>query len=328
MQDVARVAGVSASTVSRVVNDDRYVGRASREKVEKAIDELGFRPNRMAQKLRPGRPTDTIALVIEDVSNPFYASIAAGVDAVAQQHRHMMILGTTRRSFEQERDVLEELLRRRVDGLLVVPSTQEHLQTYQKLSRWAPMVFIDRRPRGMRADAVVLDNQDGARRAVASLIDAGHRRISYVGGAPSVFTGERRLTGYRRALSDAGISFDPALVRLNNHDTGAARAAALELLSGDAAPTAVFTDNNRMTVGVLEAIHRSGRDRAVAVAGYDDVELADLLSVPVTLVSYDATALGRQAAELLFARIDGDDRPARRITVPTRMVSHPAPSPT
>lgn len=325
MQDVARAAGVSVSTVSRVVNGDRYVGGATRARVEAAVADLGFHPNRMAQKLRPGRPTDTIALVIEDVSNPFYAAIAEGVDSVAQQHRHLLILGTTRRSVDQEREVLAELLRRRVDGLLVVPSGPDHLETYDRLGRWAPMVFIDRRPRGLAGDAVVLDNRGATRRVVTSLVGAGHHRIAYLGGAPSVFTGQRRLAGYRSALADAGIPVDAGLVRLDNHDTAAARSAGLDLLAAARPPTAVFADNNRMTVGLLRAVHESGRD--VAVAGYDDVELADLLRVPLTVVSYDATELGRRAAGLLFDRIDGYQGPPRRVTVPTSITHHPTGGP-
>jgi LacI family transcriptional regulator len=319
MQDVAERAGVSASTVSRVVNDDRYVGKQTRVRVEAAIAELGFQPNRMAQRLRPGRPTDTIALLIEDVSNPFYSAIAQGVESVAQQQRHLLVLGTTRRDFDQERGVLEELLRRRVDGLLIVPSTLDK-QPYVDLSRWAPMVFIDRRPAGMKTDVVVLDNRTGAREVVARLVTAGHRRIGYVGGAASVGATEPRLTGYRTALERAGIAIEPALVHLNNHDTAAARAAGRAMFAAADPPTAVFADNNRMTVGVLEAIHERGS--GAEVAGFDDVELADLLKVPVALVTYDAFAMGRRAAELLFERIAEPERAPRRVVIPTEVVPH------
>jgi len=319
MQDVAKRAGVSASTVSRVVNGDRYVGKQARVRIEAAIAELGFQPNRAAQKLRPGRPTDTIALLIEDISNPFYAAIAQGVESVAQQQQHLLVLGTTRRDFEQERGVVEELLRRRVDGLLIVPSTLDK-RPYVELSRWAPMVFIDRRPAGLKADVVVLDNRAGARDAVALLVEAGHRRIGYVGGAETVGANEPRLTGYRQALERAGIAVEPELMRLNNHDIAAARGAARELFVVADPPTAVFADNNRMTVGVLEAIHDCGAD--VEVAGFDDVELADLLRVPVALVTYDAFAMGRRAAELLFERIVDRDRAPRRVVIPTTVVPH------
>ncbi|WP_020579896.1 LacI family DNA-binding transcriptional regulator [Actinopolymorpha alba] len=322
MGDVARLAGVSHSTVSRVVNNDRYVGERSRQRVEDAIAALGFRPNPMAQRLRPGRSTDTIGLVIEDVSNPFYSRIAEGVDSVAQHHRKLVILGATRRSADRERDILDELLRRRVDGLLVVPTKEERPELYERLRRWAPTVFIDRRPRGTTADTVVLDNQGGALRAVTQLIEAGHDRIAYIGGASAVYTGRRRLAGYRKALRSAGIEPDPDLVRLNNHDTQAARTTALDLLTAASPPSAIFADNNRMTVGVLAAVHQAGH--RAAVAGFDDVELADLLGVPVTLVSYDAADLGRHAAELLFARIAGHAGRASHITVPTDLITHKA----
>jgi LacI family transcriptional regulator len=167
---------------------------------------------------------------------------------------------------------------------------------------------------------VVLDNKKGACDVVSQLIASGHRRIGYVGGTPSLSDREPRLAGYRKALADAGIDFELELVKLDNHDKSSARRAAGELLTRNHPPTAVFTDNNRMTVGVLEAIYRGGMH--TEVAGFDDVELAEMLQVPVTLVTYDAADIGRQAAELLFARIAGDTSPPRRVVIPTTVVRY------
>jgi LacI family transcriptional regulator len=314
MHDVARAAGVSPATVSRVVNNERYIREQTRAAVEQAIAELGFQRNEAARALRPGQTSDTVALVIEDLSNPFWSAIAHGAEEVARRHEHMLVVGSTRQSYDRERDLLRDLvLRRRVDGLLVVPTAHTQHELHAELSRWAPMVFLDRTPVGVAADAVVLDNLGGARGAVEHLLGLGHRRIAYLGGDPSVTTGARRLAGYRQALQRAGLAVEKSLIRMNVHTVADARATAVELLGGPAPVDAIFADNNRMCVGVLHAVHDVGGDR-VGVAAFDDIELAELLPHPVALVTYDASELGAQAAELLFARIAGTGgAPKRRV---------------
>jgi len=319
MHDVARIAGVSVTTVSRCVNNDRYVRDSTRQKVDAAVAELGFQRNDMARALRPGQATATIALVIEDVANPFYSGIARGVDEVAVRNSHLLVVGNTELSFDRERELLGELVRRRVDGLLVVPTAHDHKALHADLGRWAPMVFIDRAPTGVPADAVLLDNRGGTRQAIEHLVGAGHRRIAYVGGDPAVYTGAQRLAGYRQTLRKAGLPYHDELVSLGHHTDAAAREAVLTLLAGGRrAPTAVFADNNRMTIGALHAV--AERDELVDVAGFDDLELADLLSMQVALVSYRPDDLGRTAATLLFDRIRGDTRPPRRIVIKTELV--------
>jgi LacI family transcriptional regulator len=231
MHDVARAAGVSPATVSRVVNNERYIREQTRAAVERAIADLGFQRNEAARALRPGQTTDTIALVIEDVANPFWSAITDGAEEVARRHQHMLVVGSTRHSFDRERELLRDLvLRRRVDGVLVVPTAQPQHELHAELSRWAPIVFIDRKPVGVAADAVLLDNQGGARGAVEHLIAQGHRRIAYIGGDPSVTTGAKRLTGYKQALRQGGLAADPALIRLGVHTVADAHRAAADLV--------------------------------------------------------------------------------------------------
>jgi len=320
MHDVARAAGVSPATVSRVVNNERYISAETRAAVERAVAELGFQRNEAARSLRPGQSSDTIALVIEDVGNPFWSAITHGAEEVARKHQHMLVVGSTRQSYERERDLLRDLvLRRRVDGLLVVPTAHTQHELHAELTRWAPMVFIDRTPVGVSADAVVLDNHGGARSAVEQLLAQGHRRIAYIGGDPSVTTGARRLAGYKQAIKRAGAGFDPALVRMNVHTVADALTTTAALLAQKPQVDAVFADNNRMCVGALQAVHDAGRP--IAVAGFDDVELAALLPHPVTLVTYDAIAMGAHAAELLFARIKGSAGPPKRSVHRTTLVT-------
>lgn len=316
MHDVARLAGVSVTTVSRAVNNHSYVRTATRERVNAAIAELGFQRNEIARTLR-GSATGTIALVIEDVANPFYSGIARGVDEVAQERRHALIIGNTRHSFERESDLMSELVRRQVDGLLVVPAAGDHSTLHADLGRWVPIVFIDRVPAGVAADCVVLDNRGGAGRAVDHLAAAGHRRIAYIGGDPKVFTGINRLAGYRQALKRHGLRYDRSLVHLDRHTVEAAQAAVSELIQRPDAPTAVFADNNRMTIGALQAIAACGG--GIDIAGFDGLELADLLSTRVALVTYQPDEVGRTAAELLFERIGGDDSPPRKVVLKTEL---------
>lgn len=313
MHDVARSAGVSVTTVSRVVNDARHVHRETRRRVEATIATLNFQRNDIARTLRPGQTTSTIGLLIEDVSNPFYSAIARGVDDVAERHQHLTVVGNTRLDSGRERDLIRTMIRRRVDGLIVVPTAADHSDLHDGV----PLVFVDRVPAGLPADTVLLDNVRGARRAVTHLVDAGHRRIAYVGGDPRVHTGVKRLAGYQRALRAGGLGYDRSLVRLDNHTVADADAAVTDLLARPDPPQAVFADNNRMSVGALQAIFRAGA--RIDLAGFDDLELADLLTVPVTLVTYQPAELGRRAAELLFQRIAGDRQPPRRIVVRTEL---------
>jgi LacI family transcriptional regulator len=312
---------VSAATVSRVVNNEKYIREETRTAVERAIAALGFQRNEAARALRPGQTTDTVALVIEDVANPFWSAITRGAEEVARHHEHMLVVGSTGQSYEREVELLRDLvMRRRVDGLLVVPTAHGQRDLHEELATWAPMVFIDRVPGRVSADSVVLDNQGGARDAVTHLLSRGHRRVAYIGGDPSVNTGARRLAGYRHALKVAGVPYDPGLVRMNVHTVEAALATATELLSGGSPADAIFADNNRMCVGVLHAMHRHGGGD-IGIAAFDDLELAELLPRPVALVTYNAAELGADAAELLFERINGADGPPRRLIHRTTLVT-------
>ena len=215
---------------------------------------------------------------------------------------------------ERERELVGALLRRRVDALLVVPAGPDH----RYISDTARTVFLDRPPRGIEADTVLLDNLGGARRAVEHLIAHGHTRIAHIGDTAELYTASERLTGYREALAAAGLQADPSLIASGNHDAAAAQTAVEHLLGlpDKRRPTAIFASNNRNTVGALHAL--AGRASRVALVGFDDFELADLLGT--TVVRADPWRLGEQAAALAFARLDGDDRPPLEITVPTELI--------
>ncbi|MBB2901909.1 LacI family transcriptional regulator [Kineococcus radiotolerans] len=320
MRDVAAHAGVSISTVSRVVNAERYVDPATREKVEASVAALGFLRNESARTLRPGQRTATLALVVEDLTNPFSAELAHGVELVAAAAGYVMLLLSTGRDAGGERDrvrereIVAELLSRRVDGVLVVPGADDAEGLYAALAARAPVVFVDRLPRGVRGDVVLLDNAGGGRRLTQWLLERGHRRIGYVGGDQRSGPGARRLSGFRAALRAAGVAEHPELLRFGRRSSDEARSAVEELLALAEPPTALFCDNNRMTVGALLAVHRARAD--VVLAGFDAVELAEVLVDRVALVTYDPADVGRRAAGLLTARLAGETSAPRRITVP------------
>jgi LacI family transcriptional regulator len=318
MRDVAELAGVSVKTVSRVFNGEPNVRPDVRERVESAVVSLGFRRNIVAKNLRTGATSSSVGLVIADLLNPFYAAIAAAVEGVANRHEATMTIGSSAEDPARERQIVMELLDRHVDGLIVVPTGVDHgyLEPMRRLG--VHIVFVDRPATGIAADAVVLDNVDGARRATRHLLGLGHRRIGFVGDSANVPTAQERLAGYRLALGQAGIEFDPALVRFGSARSELAEVAARQMLTGDDPPTAIFAGNNRNCIGVMR-VQRS-IDRQVAVVGFDDFELADLLAVPVTVVGYDPGELGRAGAELLFSRMGGDVRPPQRIVIPTRLI--------
>ncbi len=315
MRDVAERAGVSLKTVSRVINAEAGVTPATAERVTAAIAELGFERNDLAASLRSGRSSSTLGLVIEDVANPFYSAVAQAVEAAARDRGFLLITASAREDAARERELVAALLRRRVDALLIVPAGPDH--RYIAAASSHP-VFLDRPPLGIEADTVLLDDLGGARSAVEHLIAHGHTRIGCVADDAELYTMRQRITGYRDALEAAGIEFDPSLLSTGTRDVAGARAAAARLLAlpDERRPTALFTANNRNTIGALHALAGAP---PVALAGFDDFELADLLGT--TVVRADPWKLGEQGAALAFARLDGDERPPLTVTIPTELVT-------
>jgi LacI family transcriptional regulator len=316
MVDVARTAGVSLKTVSRVVNDEPGVGEATATRVRRAIDSLSYRPNDMARNLRRRQRTSSVGLLIEDVRNPFFSSLARAVEAVALAHGHLVIVGNSDEDPGTERKLIGTLLDRRVSGLLVVPAGSDHAYLGHELALGTPVVFMDRPVGTVQADTVLLDNAGGGRIAAEHLLARGHRRIGLVGDPRTVYTVGERVAGFTAQLAEAGVSLDESLIRLGVRDVLEAEGATRDLLSRSDPPTAIFATNNRASVGALRALRAAGN--GTALVGFDDFELADLLSV--TVIRTDPSAMGRRAAEMLFARLAGDERPAQTVMLPTELV--------
>jgi LacI family transcriptional regulator len=318
MSDVAAAAGVSLKTVSRVVNAEPGVNPATALRVREAIDRLGFRRNYVARALRRGQRFRMLGLVIEDVANPFYSAIARGVEEATRNRGQLVITGSSDEDPERERELALLFCERRVDGLLIVPAGADHHYLLPELQAGMHVVFIDRPPGNVDADAVLLDNVGGARAATEHLLGRGHRRIAMVVDEMAIFTQRERWRGFCDALAAAGQTIDDTLVRFGVHDAATAEQVTGELLSFPSPPTAIFAANNRISIGVLRALAAHGDD--LEVVGFDDFELAEPLARPPTTVSYDPADLGREAAGLLVGRLDGDARPPQRMILPTELV--------
>jgi LacI family transcriptional regulator len=320
MTDVAREVGVTAKTVSRVLNDDGPVAAETRERVMAAVRKLGYQPNLMARNMRVGARDAAIGLVIPEMGNPFFGAVAGGVESAVRARGLTLIVGSSSETPDLEQSLIATFLARRVSALMVVPSaTSDHRGLRGERLAGLPIVFLDRPAVGMTADCVVSANREGARAGVAHLIAHGHRRIGFIGDLPAtLYTRRERFQGYRDALDEAGLPFERTLVE-SGHDQEAAEAAALRLLALPDPPTALFAANNFASMGAVVALSRSAR-RDVALVGFDDLPLAECLDPPLTVVAQDPAGMGVAAAELVLARLDGDRSKARRSLVPTRLI--------
>jgi LacI family transcriptional regulator len=320
MKDVAAVAGVSLSTVSRVVSGSPPVAPELAVKVERAIEVLGYRHNHTAGTLRRANGLSaSIGLIFEDVSNPFFSAIHRGVEDVARARSVVTFAGSSDEDPERERELVEAVLARRVDGLIIAPTAEDHSYLQRDVDAGIALVFVDRPPASIDADSVLSDNRGGAERAIAHLIAHGHRRIAFIGSPPVRYTAVERLAGYRAALSSAGLDEDPELVR-HPEVAGEGYDIARELLAAPSPPTALFTTQNLITVEVLRALHRGRRQHEIALVGFDDIELAGSIEPALSVVEQDARGIGRTAAELLFSRLDGYPGPPRRVQLPAPLI--------
>jgi LacI family transcriptional regulator len=322
MREVATLAGVSLATVSRVINAEGRVRPDLAERVQEAVSLLGYRRDLTATNLRRAdRHSASIGIVFDDVANPFHAALLGGVEAVARTRGVLPLVGSTNEDADRERELAEAFLSRRVDGLIVVPSGPDHSYLRPDRDAGVAFVFVDRPPAFMDADCVLSDNAGGAFAATSHLIAAGHRRIAFLGDRTGIFTASERLRGYRDALSRHGIAYDDAVVRMELRDSAAASEATAGLLAANDPPTALFTAQNLITIGAVERLRSLDRQRSVALVGFDDLPLADVVDPGLTVVAQDAEELGRLTAERLFARLDGDDGPTVQDVVPTTLIA-------
>jgi LacI family transcriptional regulator len=322
MVDVATLAGVALKTVSRVVNSEPGVSPELEARVRRAIEQLSYRRDANAATLRRvGGKTQTIGLVLEDVSNPFSSELHRAVEDAARERGVLVFAGSCDEDPDRERNLIGSFRDRRVDGIIVVPASHDHTYLYEERRAGTALVFVDRPASHLDADSIVSDNFGGAAQAVVHLLERGHRRIGFLGDLLSISTAEGRLRGYTQALESAGIPLDEDVVRTELRDPDAAACAVDEMLALRDPPTAFFTGQNLLTIGGVHALRRAGRERDIALIGFDDISLADLLDPAISVVAQDPQAIGRAAADQLFRRLDGDTAPAVHRVIPVSLIA-------
>lgn len=322
MRDVAALAGVSVKTVSRVVNGEPGVSPVMTGKVRLAAEHLAFQLNLGARSLRraDGR-TATIGLILEDVANPYSSALHRAVEDVARGRGVVVLAGSLDEDPARERELVTAFIARRVDGLIMMPTGIDHSYLVTERRAGTPLMFVDRTPGRLDADVVLTDNRQGAETGVAHLVAAGHRSIGFMGDRARIATAQERYAGYVDALTVAGIPVSHHHVVHDATTVEIAAKAAADMLTGADPPTALFTAQNLVTIGALMALRRLGLQQEVALVGFDDFLLADLMDPPVTVVAQDPHTIGRWAAERLFRRSDGDSSAFSTQIVPSRLIA-------
>ena len=308
MREVAHHAGVSAKTVSRVINNDRYVSADVRERVERAIDELRYVPNMLAVSFRAGREA-AIGIAMPGVADPFFASIIDAVEREASKRDVAMILTSVGWEPSHEQRSLEAVLKRQVAGMIICPVGHDmsYLRPWQERT---PLVFVDREPGRLTADVVVQDDLGGGRDATRHLISHGHRSIAFFGD--DTFTGSLRLKGWQQALDEAGLPHDH--IHIGPHDVATLTATLKWVLDAPDPPSAIFSSNARFTIAMISAL-QAVRRKDIGLVGFGDFPTAAALKPAITVIDQDGDAMGRFAADRLFARLDDPNRRLRRRTV-------------
>jgi LacI family transcriptional regulator len=322
IRDVAKRAGVAPITVSRAINNSGYVSEKTRVRVEAAIANLEYVPNVLARSLRSKR-TNTLALILTDISNPFWTTVARGGEDAASDAGFNVILCNTDESDVEQDKYLRVLLQKQVDGVLLVParSAMEPIQFVQ--SQDTPVVVLDRRIPDAQVDVVRCDSEGGAYQLTRLLLSLGHRRIAMLSGPRRVSTAEDRVAGYRRALTEAGLDVDTALVYYGEFSLESGYDMTQRMLSRTPRPSGLFAGNNFIAIGALRALRDSGLrvPEDLALVGFDDLP-TDLVVDPfLTVAAQPAYEMGRQATELLLARLSEEAPVAyQEIVLPTEIV--------
>jgi LacI family transcriptional regulator len=318
LQDVAAAAAVSVTTVSRVINDGPNVRTHVRERVQNAVERLGYRPNPIARSLRRGTDA-TIGVVVDSLADIFFATFVAAIERVAVERGFAVVIGSSGRTASRGRQLTENLIQRQVAGLILVPYAYD-VDFLDELRHDIPLIFADRSIDLPDSDEVLGDDHGGAVTATQHLLDHGHRRIAFLGDALDVSTSLARYGGYVQALTEAGIDVDPELVVTGCSEPREATEATARLLRATSPPSAFFSSNLRCTTGLVTSIH--DMDRAdVAVVGFGDFPLSSVLRPAVTVIDQDPAGLGLLCAKRVFARLDGATDPPSRTVMPVRLIA-------
>jgi DNA-binding LacI/PurR family transcriptional regulator len=321
MRHVAALAGVGLKTVSRVINEEPNVSAATIARVMDAAARLNYQPNLHAGNLRRSdRKTFTLGLIVGSVANPFAGALHRAVEDAARERGTAVFASSLDDDPLRERGIVDALLRRRVDGLILTTATKSQSYLLPEQEHGTPLVFVDRAPVGIEADAVVSDNAEGAATATRHLLDSGHRRIAYLGDRHDIQTAGERKRGFLEQMVGAGVPTSGLSIVEDLHDADSARIAVLHVLDSPEPPTAIFSSQNLVTIGVIRALRERGLQHSVALVGFDDFVLADMIEPGITVVAQNPARIGAIAAARIFARLDGEATPEETYVVPTRLI--------
>jgi len=321
MRDVARLAGVSISTVSHVINETRHVSDTLQKRVLNAMDELGYMPNAIARGL-VRKETLTIGMLLPDIANPFFAELSRGIEDTSYDHNYSVILCNSDGNLEKEHRYIKMLLEKRVDGIIFVAAgmSVEHIRVLQE--RNMPLVVIDRELAGVVVDAVLTDNADGGWKATRHLLELGHRRISCIAGPSGITLSDQRITGYCQALCERDIPIDEDLIVEGDFQCEGGYQALKQLMQVDDPPTAIFSCNDLMAIGAMHAAHDLGREvpAELSVVGFDDIRFASFINPPLSTIHQPKYEMSTLAAKMLLERIQNPDMKVRRQVLKPRLV--------
>jgi LacI family transcriptional regulator, galactose operon repressor len=321
IREVAESAGVSYATVSHVINNTRLVSQETRERVLAAMDALNYHPNELARSLRQGK-THTIGLVLPDSANPFFAEISRGIEDEAFKKGYSVFLCNTELDTQRELFYVDVLSKKQVDGIIFVAAGDQADSLDFLLRRSMPVVMIDRNVPNVEVDAVLTDNQLGGFLATRHLIELGHKRIACIAGPSSITPSAERMIGYRRALEEAGLSYDENLILRGDYHAQSGLDITHSILTMNPRPTAIFALNDLMALGALRAAAEANYSvpRDLAVVGYDDLELAQFTNPPLTTIAQPKKEIGAQAVYLLVDRIAQKGRPTSRLVLAPELI--------
>lgn len=321
LRDVARHAGVSVTTAHRGINGKDELGEATRQRILDAARELGYVPNQTARSLVSGR-SYTIGMVVTDNASPVYAGVVRGVESVLKAAGYGLLLCNSADDASGSLACLELLRSKQVDGVLITPVQSDHAEIDYLRDAQIPYVLLLRMFEDQADDVVITNNRAGGRDATALLIELGHTRIGHIAGPAQVSSAQGRLAGYRQALDDGRLPFDPSLIEHAPFTTEGGYVAATALLTRAERPTAIFAANDMQAVGVMKAARELGIriPEELALVGGDDIELAEFLAVPLTTFHQPAFEIGSRGAELLLARLDGDSEEPHQIVMTPQLI--------
>jgi LacI family transcriptional regulator len=318
---VAETAGVSYATVSHVINNTRYVAPETRARVLAAMEALNYQPNAVARSLRQGK-TNTIGLVLPDIANPFFSEISRGIADEAFEKGYSVFLCNTELDMQRELFHVNVLSNNQVDGIIFVAAGDQADSLDFLLHRKMPLVMIDRNVPNVEADVVLTDHQLGGFLATRHLLELGHTRIACIAGPPSISPSSERITGYRKALEQAGIVPDDDLIIRGDYHPQTGMDITQTILHIHPRPTAIFALNDLMAIGALRALAEAGYvvPRDMAVVGYDDLEIARFINPPLTTIAQPKKEIGRQAVNLVVERMSSKNRPPSRLVLPPELI--------